>query len=59
MVNFTNNNRALAEDVHNMFAQIGFKASFMAVRVPTGYKYTTRVATRARELIKELGLYKT
>jgi hypothetical protein len=59
MVNFTNNNEALAEDAHNMLLQIGFRPSFMKVSIGQGrYKYTTRIARDTEKLIKELALYK-
>lgn len=59
MVNFTNNTKILAEDVHNMFIQLGYKPSFMKVRLgPNQYKYTTRIARDTQKLITELDVYK-
>ena len=59
MVNFTNNNRLLAEDARDMFVQIGYNPSFMTVKLgPNQYKYTARVARNAEKLIDELSLYK-
>lgn len=58
MLNFTNNNQFLAEDARDMFVSIGYQPSFMTVRIPTGTKYTARVARNAERLITELNLYK-
>lgn len=58
MVNFTNNCKALAEDVRDMLVQIGFRPSFNALIIPTGIRYTTKVARDAERLIVELNLYK-
>lgn len=58
MVCFTNNCKELADDVRDMMIQLGFKPSFMAVRVRTGTKYTARIARETERFIKVLDLYK-
>lgn len=60
MVNFTNNCKELAEDVHVMLEKLGYRPRFMISNNAGLTKYTTRVA-RADEvsrLIRDIGLYK-
>lgn len=60
MVNFTNNSKVLAEDVHNLLVALDYKPKLMVVNNAGFTKYTTRVAriTEVKRLIKEVELYK-
>lgn len=58
MVNFANSCVELAEDAREMCIGLGYKPSFMAIRVPTGTKYTVRIARNTKLFIQELKLYK-
>lgn len=60
MVNFTNNSKVLAEDVHNLLAALDYKPKLMVVDNAGFTKYTTRVAriTEVKRLIEEMELYK-
>lgn len=59
MVNFCNNIRPLAEDVHSMLTSCGFRPTFTSTPAPGGKtKYTVRIARDTARLISEIGLFK-
>lgn len=59
MVNFCNNIKALAEDVHAMLIANEFRPTITATPAKEKTKYTVRVARDTVRLVEELGLYKS
>lgn len=60
MVNFTNNCKELAGDVHTMLERLGYRPRLMISNNAGLIKYTTRVArvSEVARLIRDIGLYK-
>lgn len=59
MVNFTNETKELADDVSNMFKELGFLPTISTAADKNRPKYTVRLARNAEKFIEMMGFSKT
>lgn len=58
MVNFCNNTKSLAIDVHTMLCSLGYSPTFSETRTGRNPKYTVRIARDSKKLISDIRLIK-